>query len=252
MENVVEEELMDEVDETEAESPQEDEDTFTLPDKFQNKSAEEIAKSYTELEKELGRKNNEVGELRKLTDQYIHQELARRTVDDPKESEPSIGFDELVDDPDKVLGSVVDRKLKRVDERFERYEAQIRAEKFMQNNPDYLEIGQSQEFLNWANASPYRARQFNLANAGDFDAAEDLLGIYRDQVKSLQKAAKQGEKVKRDKALSDATVETAGSGETSGKTFKRADLMKLRMQDPEKYWAMADEIQKAYAEGRVR
>lgn len=46
----------------EAEKPE----PSTLPDKFKGKSAEEIAKSYLEAEKELGRLRNQVGESEKF------------------------------------------------------------------------------------------------------------------------------------------------------------------------------------------
>ena len=45
-----------------------------VPSKFANKSTEEIIDSYTNLEKELGRKAQEVGELRKLSDSFLQAE----------------------------------------------------------------------------------------------------------------------------------------------------------------------------------
>ena len=241
---------MSEVAENELEESVEAEEVSSIPEKFQGKSAEEIAESYSELEKEMGRKNNEVGELRKLTDQYIHQELSRR--EDPKESDSSIEVDDLLENPTEVISSVVKKQLDSVNQRFDQMNTQQRQEKFAADNPDYMDIGNSQEFKNWAGASPYRTKQFNAANEGDFDAADEILQGYRDQVLSIQEAAKKGEKVKRDKALNDASSETAGTGETSGKIFKRAELMKLQMTNPDKYWAMTEEIHQAYAEGRVK
>jgi len=45
----------------------------------------------------------------------------------------------------------------------------------------------------------------------------------------------------------------SSSGSTgTGKTYKRADLIRLKMQDPMKYESMQDEIYAAYAEGRVK
>ena len=42
-----------------------------LPNKFQGKSVTEIVSSYENLEKELGRKGQEIGEFRQLTDQIL-------------------------------------------------------------------------------------------------------------------------------------------------------------------------------------
>ena len=54
----------EEVEQEEIQEPEAQE----LPKKFQGKSSTEIAEAYENLEKELGRKGQEIGELRKLTD----------------------------------------------------------------------------------------------------------------------------------------------------------------------------------------
>lgn len=244
----VEEELNEVI---EAEESNSGEDSgFVMPEKFKGKSAEEIAQSNLELERKLGLQGNELGDLRKLTDQYIHQELSKR--EDPKENDSPVEFDDLVENPKEVISSVVKKELESVNQKFDQMTALQRHEKFLTDNPDFQEIDASQEFYNWANASPYRARQLMAANSGDYDAADEVLQSYRDQVKGMQEAAKQGEKVKRDSALKDASTETAGTGVTSDKIYKRTDLIRLQMSDPEKYWAMQDEIHQAYAEGRVK
>ena len=50
----------------------------SIPSKFAGKSTEEIIDSYTNLEKELGRKAQEVGELRKLSDSFLQAEVSRQ------------------------------------------------------------------------------------------------------------------------------------------------------------------------------
>ena len=55
-----------------------------------------------------------------------------------------------------------------------------------------------------------------------------------------------------EQAMRAATVDVGGTGESSRKVFRRADLIKLKMTDPARYDAMSDEIMAAYAEGRVR
>jgi len=226
---------------------------FAMPEKFTGKSAEEVAESYTELEKELGRKNNEVGELRKLTDQYLHQELSRSTSEDPKSKESStIEFDDLVDNTDEVLNKVVDQKLKAVNQRLEAAEATRKAEKFLIENKDYGEISQSQEFYNWVNASPYRARQLMAAQVNDYDAAEDLLQGYRETVTAKTEMAKQEEEAKRGNDLQNAGSETAGTGASSDQVYSRTKLMAMYINQPDKYEAMRAEIEQAYAEGRVK
>ena len=62
----VEDEVEEEVIQEEAE----------LPKKFQGKSSTEIVEAYENLEKELGRKGQEIGELRKLTDSYLQSQIS--------------------------------------------------------------------------------------------------------------------------------------------------------------------------------
>src|SRR6056297_1023845 len=50
---------------------------FELPPKFKGKKLEDVVQSYLNLEKELGRKGQEVGELRKLADQLVERDLGR-------------------------------------------------------------------------------------------------------------------------------------------------------------------------------
>lgn len=254
---MLEAEIVDEVaddieQQVESETPDEETQSFQVPEKFQGKTPEEIAQSYLELEKELGRKANEVGELRKLTDQYIHQELSRRQVEDPKESDSKLEFDDLVENPDEVLNRLVDKRVKQVDEKLAQLTQQQQLERFLRDNPDFNEISTSQEFASWANATPYRQRQFAQANNFDFDAAQELISAYRDTVKGLGQAQKQGQSAKRDAALKAATAESSGTGESPRKIWTRSELAKLRLEDPDSYWAQSDEIMQAYAEGRVK
>ena len=47
-------------------------------------------------------------------------------------------------------------------------------------------------------------------------------------------------------------MQQGGTGESTKPIYRRADLIRLRMQDPVRYDSMADDILQAYAEGRVR
>jgi len=54
------------------------------------------------------------------------------------------------------------------------------------------------------------------------------------------------------KNLKAATVDTGSPAPSSKKTYRRTDLINLRLRDPDRYYAMQDEIMSAYAEGRVK
>src|SRR6056297_1567571 len=49
-----------------------------IPEKFQGKSFEDVVDMYRNLEKDYGRKGNEVGELRKLTDELLQLEIQQK------------------------------------------------------------------------------------------------------------------------------------------------------------------------------
>jgi hypothetical protein len=49
-----------------------------------------------------------------------------------------------------------------------------------------------------------------------------------------------------------AAVDTGGAGESSKKIYRRADLIRLKMTDPNRYDALSDEIMQAYSDGRVK
>ena len=55
-----------------------------------------------------------------------------------------------------------------------------------------------------------------------------------------------------EKTLKAASVDTGGTGESSKRVYRRADLIRLRMTDPDRYNALESEIMAAYAEGRVK
>jgi hypothetical protein len=52
--------------------------------------------------------------------------------------------------------------------------------------------------------------------------------------------------------LKAAGVDTGGTGESSKKIYRRADLIQLKLRDPDRYEQLQPEIMAAYAEGRVR
>ena len=228
---------------------------FTIPDKFSGKSDKDIAKAYVELEKELGRKANEVGELRRLTDEYLRRELSKPS---PAQTPQAVEEDEEVDffvDPKKSVSKAVDAnpKIRELEERLARKDQEEAIGKFEKKHPDYQAIGGSEEFQEWVGKSQYRARMFERADALDLEAADELLTMWKDfqKVKAASTVdQEQTEKRKRD--LKAASGESNSTGESRKKVYSRVDLMRLRVNDPDKYNEMSDEIITAYREGRVK
>jgi hypothetical protein len=91
------------------------------------------------------------------------------------------------------------------------------------------------------------------ADAGyNFEMADELLSTFK-QIRSVktQQTQTNGEQVRK-QSLKAAGVDTGGSGETSQKIYRRADLIRLRINDPKRYEALSDDIMAAYTEGRVK
>lgn len=212
-----------------------------LPERFKGKSRADIAKSYSELEKLLGRQSTELGELRKLAE--------KATETPAKDTKEDFDLDEFWEHPDKVIEKQLDSKVKKVEEKLSEFEQNQARQRLKEKHPDAEQVVSTVEFQNWVAADPAKAEKFRQANEGfDIDSANDLLTEWKAQ----QEQAKAAQQKKRDKDLKAAATETSSSGQSSKKVYRRADLQRLRIQDPDRFEALQDEIIKAYKEGRVR
>jgi len=221
-----------------------------LPEKYRDKSLDEIVKMHQEAEKLIGKQAQEVGEVRKLADELIKQNLGSRQQ--TRQEEPEVDFFE---NPQKAVQRTVDNHpdilaARQVTQEMKRAQIQQR---LAQEHPDFGEIAKDQDFANWVKSSPIRIKIFEQADSGyDYDSANELLSTYKQlrTVKSKQ-VSDEGE-VTRKQNLKAVGVDVGGSGESSKKVYRRADLIRLKMQDPDRYDALSQEIMTAYQEGRVR
>tara|TARA_R100000908_G_C3752706_1_gene147139 strand:- start:1577 stop:2434 length:858 start_codon:yes stop_codon:yes gene_type:complete len=250
------EEIMDQV--AEAVDAPEAEESPEIPSKFAGKSTQEIIDSYTNLEKELGRKAQEVGELRKLSDSFLQAEVSRNTQN-PQDNTPLETKDndvDFFDDPNKAVNDMIENHPKfREFQQFQAQQAQAGAEaRLKQTHPDFTEVVQDKAFQEWVQDSPIRMQMFQAADAYNFDAANELLTNWKDRsMISKTQEVKEKAEVERKEALKAGTAESRTSSGSSkgGKTFRRADLIRLKMENPSRYESLQDEIYAAYAEGRV-
>jgi len=230
-----------------------------IPSKFAGKSTEEIIDSYTNLEKELGRKAQEVGELRKLSDSFLQAEVARtRNPQDntPLEAKDNDNSDEFFNDPNKAVNQIIENHPKfQQFQQFQAEQAQAGAKaQLEQTHPDFSNVIQDKGFQEWVQDSPIRMQMFQAADAYNFDAANELLTNWKDRsMISKTQEVKQKAEVDRKEALKTGTTEsrTSSGSRGGGKTYRRADLIRLKMENPNRYESLQDEIYQAYAEGRV-
>jgi len=126
-------------------------------------------------------------------------------------------------------------------------------QKLAQEHPDFGQIVQDQDFANWVKSSPVRIGLYAKADGEfDYDSANELLSTYK-QLKGIKaKQTSEAGETQRKSNLKAATVDVGGTGESGKRVYRRADLIRLKMQDPARYDALSDEIMAAYAEGRVK
>jgi hypothetical protein len=221
-----------------------------IPEKYSGKSLEDIVKMHQEAEKLIGRQAQEVGEMRKLADQLIQQNLNKEQPVAKQETE--IDFFE---DPKTAVQKAVETHpdiiaAREAAQQFKKMQTQ---QMLQQKHPDFAEVVGDGEFQEWVKASPIRLNMFAMADSQyDFQAADELLSTFK-QIRGVKakQTADVGKQVLKQN-LKAASVDTGGTGESSAKVYRRADLIRLKMTDPDRYEQLQPEIMKAYAEGRVR
>jgi len=242
--------VMDEV------APQEEtqlEPEDDLPEKYRNKTPSEIAKMHQEAEKLLGRQSSEVGELRKIVDDFVKTQLEAKTT--PVQTEVEEEVDWYLD-PQKAVETVISKhpKIKEAEQLSQSMKQQKALAELQAKHPDFQQILTDPAFGEWVSGSKIRLQLFKQADASyDAEAADELLTTWKER-KAYTDNVVANERTERKQQVKNAsTGSVAGSGEApSRKIYRRSDIIKLMQNDPERYMAMADEIQRAYAENRVR
>ena len=222
-----------------------------IPDKYRGKELSDIIKMHQEAEKLIGKQAQEVGEVRKLADELIKQNLAGKTQP-IKEEEPEVDFFE---NPQAAVRKTVDNHpdvlaARQASQEFKKMQIQ---QKLASEHPDFGQIVQDPDFANWVKSSPVRIGLYAKADGEfDYDSANELLSTYK-QLKGVKaKQTNDAGETQRKSNLKAATVDVGGSGESGKRVYRRADLIRLKMTDPNRYDALSEEIMAAYAEGRVK
>ena len=222
-----------------------------IPDKYRGKQLSDIIKMHQEAEKLIGKQAQEVGEVRKLADELIKQNLAGKPQP-IKEEEPEVDFFE---NPQAAVRKTVDNHpdvlaARQASQEFKKMQIQ---QKLAQEHPDFGQIVQDSDFVNWVKSSPVRIGLYAKADGEyDYDSANELLTTYK-QLKGIKaKQTNEAGETQRKSNLKAASVDVGGTGESGKRVYRRADLIRLKMQDPARYDALSEEIMAAYAEGRVK
>ena len=222
-----------------------------LPDKYQGKSPEEIAKMHMEAEKLLGRQSSEVGELRRIVDDFVKAQLDTKIA--PEQQDEEIDW---YSDPEKALNTAIEKhpKIKEAEQLSATMRQQTALARLQEKHPDFQKILQDKSFGEWISKSKIRLQLFKQADAQyDSEAADELLSTWKERQQFTSQAVANEQAERKRQVKSASTGSASGSGEApSKKIYRRTDLINLMQKDPDRYMSMADEITQAYAEKRVR
>jgi len=241
------------------ETPQEEEQPQQpeVPEKYKGKSVEDLVQMHQELEKFSGKQSTEVGELRKVVDDYIQTQLSVQQA--PQQQQYQDDNDDDVDffvDPKTAVSRAIDNhpKIKEAQAYTQQYKQQATLAQLKSAHPEMEQILQDPKFAEWIKGSKVRTQLFVQADqAYDYDAANELFSLWKERNQVVQQTAQAEREARKSSVKTASTGNARGTAEGSRrKVYRRADIIKLMRTDPERYQSMSDELLKAYAEGRVR
>ena len=225
----------------------------TLPEKYQGKSLEEVVQMHQEAEKLLGRQSSEVGELRKVVDDYISTQT--QSAPQPQYVEPEDDIDYFTD-PQAAVNRAIENhpKIREAQEYSQQYKQQAALATLNSKHPDMQKILGDPKFAEWIKASKIRTQLFVQADQEyNAEAADELFSLWKERKTVTQQTAAVEKQARKQQLRAANTGNARGSAEGSRKkVYRRADIIKLMKNDPDRYTALSDEIMAAYAEGRVK
>ena len=234
------------------EQEQVEEEENSLPDKYKDKSVAEIVQMHQEAEKLVGRQSSEVGELRKVVDDFIKTNLDNNTHEKQAEIEEIDFFEKPKEAIAQSISSNSDiQEIKQMRVDMARRDAMDRLE---QAHPNFMNTAKSADFLDWVTASKVRTELLQRADSNfDFDAADELLSTWKERTQASTKAQEVVEKDRGQQRKAASSGSAKGTGESkSKKIYRRSDIINLMQTNPARYLELSDELTQAYSEGRVR
>lgn len=226
------------------EEPEED-----IPERYKGKSAKDLIRMHQEAEKLMGRHSKEVGELRRVVDDFIKTQTV--TKDAPTDEEV-----DFFSDPKKAVEIAVSKhpKIKEAERMAAELAKQSALQQLQTAHPDYQDILGDESFKEWVEKSKVRSELLSRADQRfDFDAADELFSSWKER-QALVKTTVETQKADRKQQVKQAsTGSVKGSAEpVARKIYRRSEIIDLMRKDPDRYMALQPEIMQAYAEGRVR
>tara|TARA_R110000850_G_scaffold211876_1_gene337658 strand:+ start:2508 stop:3383 length:876 start_codon:yes stop_codon:yes gene_type:complete len=240
-----------EVEPEELVAEEEEPKTPPLNGKYSGKSIEDVVQMHQEAERLVGRQGAEVGELRKIVDEFIKNKVSDTTSNKVSKEQSEADF---FDNPNESVAKAIadSPEMRQMKDIIARQNEQEVLSKLATKHPDYMDVVQNHDFGEWVKGSKVRLELLQRADKYDFNAADELLSFWKER-KDMVKATAAVNSEDRKQQRKAASTGGKGSGEPiSRKIYKRSDIVNLMTKDPDKYMANITEIQRAYEEGRVK
>tara|TARA_R110000851_G_scaffold10828_4_gene38550 strand:+ start:472 stop:1281 length:810 start_codon:yes stop_codon:yes gene_type:complete len=235
---------------TEDEAPESE----SVPNKYNGKSITDIVAMHQNAESLLGKQGQEVGELRKIVDDFIKSQTVDKTAQlSSDDDDNDIDFFE---NPKKSMQRMLDEHpaLKESKQMASEMRKNETLSKIKVNHPDFMDVLADDAFGEWVSKSKIRSQMLQHADKNyDYDSADELLSLWKDRKGAINTTLDSEKKARKQSVKTASTGTANGSGERpSRKIYRRADIIDLMRKDPERYESLMPEIRKAYSEGRVK
>ena len=223
-----------------------------IPEKYRNKTVKELVDMHQNAEKAIGKQGGEVGELRKMVDDYIQAQVPEQ----PKEQEQQNEDIDFFTAPEKAVETAIDRHpaIKAAKKATEDMQLETARNHIITKHPNIRETLTDPKFAEWVKGSQYRQKQFIQAETRfDLDAVDELMTGWSERQSFVDNTVATEKNARKDSVREASTGSTQSSQGGSRKPiFRRADIIKLITNDPDRYEALYPEIAQAYIDGRVK
>lgn len=226
-----------------------------VPEKYRGKSALEIIKMHQDAERLIGKQGNEVGELRRVVDDIVGTMQAQTSTPAPQEPET-----DFFTDPQGATQQTVTKALESnqdiqsIKQELAEARRERAARALLARHPDAAQISQDPQFGEWVAKSNYRMKKFEDSHRNfDSEVASELFDEWKERKQVAETTAANAQAQRQESVSQASTGSGKSSSETRGKPIlSRERLIKLKAENPDRYYAQIDMIKQAYAERRVK
>jgi len=183
---------------------------------------------YKDMEVAYSRQGQQMGEYRKLVDEYISTPTESQTVE--ADTTP-ITSDDIFDNPDEAVRRAVDSHpailaVKETQEQLAKQQGVALRDAFTLQHPDSQSTWNTPEFANWVNENPTRQELSRRANEFDMAAADALFTMYDSDLKAKE-ATQEGEA---DAALAAVGLESStATVELAPERYSRSEMLEHKI-----------------------